>query len=114
MTVSVLMIVEGASPEISRCVNVEETMTLGELAQIIDASLGFTGAATHLYVGHEGAQRCVYAEVPGAGEHHEDELTVAEMPPLTYVYDPAANWNVHVEVLGPSSIEGPTLSLIHI
>ena len=57
MTVSVLMIVEGASPEISRCVNVEETMTLGELAQIIDASLGFTGAATHLYrnfafVGH--------------------------------------------------------------
>lgn len=112
MTVSVLMIVEGASPEISRCVNVEETMTLGELAQIIDASLGFTGAATHLYVGREGAQRCVYAEAPGAGEHHEDELTVAEMPPLTYVYDPAANWNVHVEVLGPSSIEGPTPMLV--
>ena len=112
MTVSVLMIVEGASPEISRCVNVDETMTLGELAQIIDASLGFTGAATHLYVGREGAQRCVYAEVPGAGEHHEDELTVAEMPPLTYVYDPAANWNVHVEVLGPSSIEGPTPMLV--
>ena len=112
MTVSVLMIVEGASPEISRCVNVEETMTLGELAQIIDASLGFTGAATHLYVGREGAQRCVYAEVPGAGEHHEDQLTVAEMPPLTYVYDPAANWNVHVEVLGPSSIEGPTPMLV--
>ena len=112
MTVSVLMIVEGASPEISRCVNVEETMTLGELAQIIDASLGFTGAATHLYVGREGTQRCVYAEVPGAGEHHEDELTVAEMPPLTYVYDPAANWNVHVEVLGPSSIEGPTPMLV--
>ncbi|MBA1836601.1 hypothetical protein GC584_03990 [Corynebacterium sp. zg912] len=112
MTVSVLMIVEGASPEISRCVNVEETMTLGELAQIIDAALGFTGAATHLYVGQEGAQRSVYTEVPGSGEHHEDELTVAEMRPMTYVYDPAANWNIHVEVLGPSNIEGPTPMLI--
>ena len=112
MTVSVLMIVEGTLPEISRCVNVEETMTLGELAQIIDASLGFTGAATHLYVGQEGTQRSVYAEVPGPGEHHEDELTVAEMRPMTYVYDPAANWNIHVEVLGPSNIEGPTPMLI--
>ena len=31
---------------------------------------------------------------------------------MTYVYDPAANWNVHVEVLGPSSIEGPTPMLV--
>lgn len=112
MTVSVLMIVEGTSPEISRCVNVEETMTLGELSQIIDAALGFTGAATHLYVGQEGAQRSVYTEVPGAGEQLEDELTVAEMRPMTYVYDPAANWNIHVEVLGPSNIEGPTPMLV--
>ena len=112
MTVSVLMIVEGTSPEISRCVNVEETMTLGELSQIIDASLGFTGAATHLYVSQEGQQRSVYTAAPGPGEHQEDELTVAEMRPMTYVYDPAANWNIHVEVLGPSNIEGPTPMLI--
>ena len=112
MTVSVLMFVEGTSPEISRCVNVEETMTLGELSQIIDASLGFTGAATHLYVSQEGAQRSVYTAAPGPGEHQEDELTVAEMRPMTYVYDPAANWNIHVEVLGPSNIEGPTPMLI--
>ena len=112
MTVSVLMIVEGTSPEISRCVNVEEAMTLGELSQIIDASLGFTGAATHLYVSQEGQQRSVYTAAPGPGEHQEDELTVAEMRPMTYVYDPAANWNIHVEVLGPSNIEGPTPMLI--
>lgn len=112
MTVSVLMIVEGTSPEISRCVNVEETMTLGELSQIIDASLGFTGAATHLYVSQEGQQRSVFTAAPGPGEHQEDELTVAEMRPMTYVYDPAANWNIHVEVLGPSNIEGPTPMLI--
>lgn len=112
MTVSVLMIVEGTSPEISRCVNVEETMTLGELSQIIDASLGFTGAATHLYVSQEGTQRSVYTAAPGPGEHQENELTVAEMRPMTYVYDPAANWNIHVEVLGPSNIEGPTPMLI--
>ena len=112
MTVSVLMIVEGTSPEISRCVNVEEAMTLGELSQIIDASLGFTGAATHLYVSQEGAQRSVYTAAPGPGEHQENELTVAEMRPMTYVYDPAANWNIHVEVLGPSNIEGPTPMLI--
>lgn len=112
MTVSVLMFVEGTSPEISRCVNVEEAMTLGELSQIIDASLGFTGAATHLYVSQEGAQRSVYTAAPGPGEHQEDELTVAEMRPMTYVYDPAANWNIHVEVLGPSNIEGPTPMLI--
>lgn len=112
MTVSVLMIVEGTSPEISRCVNVEETMTLGELSQIIDASLGFTGAATHLYVSQEGTQRSVFTAAPGPGEHPENELTVAEMRPMNYVYDPAANWNVHVEVLGPSNIEGPTPMLI--
>ena len=112
MTVSVLMIVEGTSPEISRCVNVEEAMTLGELSQIIDASLGFTGAATHLYVSQEGTQRSVFTAVPGPGEHQENELTVAEMRPMTYVYDPAANWNIHVEVLGPSNIEGPTPMLI--
>ena len=112
MTVSVLMFVEGTSPEISRCVNVEETMTLGELSQIIDASLGFTGAATHLYVSQEGTQRSVFTAVPGPGEHQENELTVAEMRPMTYVYDPAANWNIHVEVLGPSNIEGPTPMLI--
>lgn len=112
MTVSMLMVVEGTSPEISRCVNVEETLTLGELAQIIDASLGFTGAATHLFVSQDGAQRSVYAQVPGGAEQHEDELTVAEMRPMTYVYDPAANWNIHVEVLGPSHIEGPTPMLV--
>lgn len=112
MTVSVLMVVEGSSPEISRCINVEETLKLGELAQLIDAALGFSGAATHLFVGKAGVTREVYAEVPALNEHDEDELTVAEMEPMTYVYDPAANWNIHVEVLGQSQLDGPTPMLI--
>lgn len=112
MTVSVLMIVEGSSPEISRCVNVEETITLGELAQIIDAALGFSGAATHLFVGQHGTTREVYAEVPGLDERDEDERLVGDMEPMTYVYDPSANWNIHVELLGPSELEGPTPMLV--
>ncbi len=108
MTLSVLMVVEGTSPEISRCLNVDEATTLGELAQMIDAALGFSGAATHLFVGKHGTTREVYAEVPGPSELDEEDLTVAQMEPMTYVYDPSANWNVHVEVLGKSHIDGPT------
>lgn len=112
MTVSVLMIVEGSSPEISRCVNVEEDITLGELSQIIDAALGFSGAATHLFVGQHGTTRDVFAEVPGLDERDEDEMLVGDMEPMTYVYDPSANWNIHVELLGPSQLEGPTPMLV--
>lgn len=112
MTLSVLMVVEGTSPEISRCLNVDEATTLGELAQMIDAALGFSGAATHLFVGKHGATREVYAEVPGPSELDEEDLTVAQMEPMTYVYDPSANWNVHVEVLGKSHIDGPTPMLV--
>ena len=86
MTVSVLMVVEGASPEISRCINVEETLKLGELALLIDAALGFSGASTHLFVGKNaevGATREVFAEVPSLNERDEDEITVGEMEPMT-------------------------------
>ena len=112
MTVSVLMVVEGSVPQISRCVNVEEDMRLGDLAQIIDAALGFSGAATHLYVGKMGEPREVFAEVPSLHERDEDELTVGEMQPMTYVYDPSANWNIHVELLGVSNLQGPTPMLV--
>ena len=114
MTVSVLITVEGTSPEISRCINVEEHMTLGDLAQVIDASLGFSGASSHLFVGKHGTRRQVYAETPGAGEDHEDTITVGEMEPMTYIYDAAADWSIHVEVLGPSHIEGPTPMLVDV
>lgn len=114
MPVSVLITVEGTSPEISRCINVEQDMTLGEFAQVIDASLGFSGASSHLFVGTHGTRRQVYAENPGAGEDHEDTITVGEMEPMTYIYDAAADWSIHVEVLGPSHIEGPTPMLVDV
>lgn len=112
MTVSVLITVEDSSPEISRCFNVDPDMTLGALAEVIDASLGFSGASSHLFVGKHGTQREVYAESPGAGEQHEDTITVAEMEPMTYIYDAAADWSIHVEVLGPSHIDAPTPMLV--
>ena len=105
MIITMLFTVEGSQPEISRCVNVEPHIDLSRLAQIIDASLGFSGVAGHLFIHQEGehsADNEVYAENPGAGERSMTSMTVGEMPPMLYVYDPAANWNVHV------------LSLIHI
>lgn len=113
MIVTMLFTVEGARPEISRCVNVESHLDLSRLAQIIDASLGFSGAAGHLFIHHDEAKREVFAENPGPGERSMASLTVGEMPPLLYVYDPAANWNVTVRRIGQSSLEGPTPLLVH-
>ena len=116
MIITMLFTVEGSQPEISRCVNVEPHIDLSRLAQIIDASLGFSGVAGHLFIHQEGehsADNEVYAENPGAGERSMTSMTVGEMPPMLYVYDPAANWNVHVRRLGESQLEGPTPLLIH-
>lgn len=87
-------------------------MTLGELATVIDAALGFSGAATHLFVSQQGTTRDVFTETPTMDERDEQDLTVSEMPPMTYVYDPSAAWNIEVEVLGPSQLEGPTPMLV--
>ena len=68
MIVTMLFTVEGARPEISRCVNVESDLDLSRLAQIIDASLGFSGAAGHLFIHQDETKREVFAENPGPGE----------------------------------------------
>ncbi len=114
MIVSLLMTVEKSQPLISRLVNVEDSMHLGELSQVIDAAFGFSGAESHLYMGPAaaGTQREVLTAAPGPGERPENEATVAQMREITYVYDPNADWNIHVEVLGSSRLDGPTPLLI--
>lgn len=113
MIVTMLFTVEGARPEISRCVNVESDLDLSRLAQIIDASLGFSGAAGHLFIHQDETKREVFAENPGPGERSMSSMQVGDMPPLLYVYDPAANWNVNVRRIGQSGLEGPTPLLVH-
>lgn len=112
MIVTLLMTLEGSLPEISRCVNVDDSMDLGELSQVIDAAFGFSGAATHLYATGSGEFRHIFAEIPSAGESDETELIVAKISEITYIYDPTANWTVQVAVLGESQLDGPTPLLI--
>ena len=109
MILTVLMSLEGANPEISRCVNVDAAMHLGQLSAVIDAAFGFSGAATHLYTTTgEGGQRTLYTEMPGPGELDESGVTVGDITTMTYIYDPAANWNIAIEVLGQTQLDGPT------
>ena len=112
MIVTLLMTLEGSLPEISRCVNVDDSMDLGELSQVIDAAFGFSGAATHLYATGSGEFRHIFAEIPSAGESDETELTVARISEITYISDPTANWTVQVAVLGESQLDGPTPLLV--
>ena len=112
MIVSLLMTIEGSQPVISRLVNVEDSMDLGALAHVIDAAFGFSGGESHMYMSAGTGTRQVFTTQPSGGERAETELTVATMEPMTYVYDPAANWNIHVEVLGTSRLDGPTPLLI--
>ena len=112
MNVTVLLSLEGADPEISRCVNVDSAMHLGHLSAVIDAAFGFSGAATHLYTQGEGGFRKLYTAHPGPGELSETSLSVGEITPMTYIYDPAANWNIAVELLGPTQLDSPTPALV--
>lgn len=112
MNLTLLMTLEDAVPEVSRCINVDDGLDLGQLSAVIDAAFGFSGAATHLFVSGRGEFRQVYAEIPADGELDETDLTVAAIGEMTYIYDPAANWNIHIEVIGASQLDGPTPLLI--
>ncbi|GAB3080412.1 IS1096 element passenger TnpR family protein [Corynebacterium aquatimens] len=112
MIVSVLMTIEGSRPEISRLVNLEGTTDLSELSPIIDAAFGFSGVAKHFYMANVGGKNQVYSSWPSTGELDEEHVTIADMPPMTYVYDPSANWNVHIERFGTAEVEGPTPLLV--
>lgn len=112
MIVSLLITVEGSKPEMSRLINVDDSIHLGELANIIEAAFGFSGMATHMYMDSTGPTRNVYATSPGEGEIAEHTVTVADLGPTTFVYDTGANWNMAVEPLGESEIDGPTPLLV--
>lgn len=112
MIISLLMTIEGSQPVISRLVNVEDSMHLGALSHVIDAAFGFSGGESHMYMTAGAGPRDVITANPSEDERAETEVTVAGMPPTTYVYDPSANWNIHVEVLGTSRLDGPTPLLI--
>ncbi|QPK83221.1 hypothetical protein G7Y29_10445 [Corynebacterium qintianiae] len=112
MIVSLLMTIEGSQPVISRLVNVEDSMHLGALSHVIDAAFGFSGGESHMYMTTGNGAREVITSNPSEGERAESDTTVAAMQPMTYVYDPSANWNIHVEVLGTSRLDGPTPLLI--
>lgn len=112
MIVTLLMTLEGSSPEISRCVNVDDSLDLGQLAEVIDAAFGFSGAASHVFAMGSGTVRQVFSESPGAGESGESDVRVSAVSEITYIYDPTANWNIRVESLGPSELGGPTPLLV--
>ncbi|MEH0147902.1 hypothetical protein V6D40_09575 [Corynebacterium sp. Q4381] len=112
MIVTLLMTLEGSNPEVSRCVNVDDSLDLTQLAEVIDAAFGFSGAASHLFITGSGKFRQVFSESPGAGEADESEVFVSKFTDITYIYDPTANWNIRVEALGPSELGGPTPLLV--
>lgn len=112
MILSLLMTLEGSDPEVSRLVNVEAGMHLGQLSQVIDAAFGFSGAAIHFYASGSDDLRKVYAETPSGEEEDETALTVGELGDITYIYDPSANWTIHVEVIGETQLDGPTPLLV--
>lgn len=112
MIVTLLMTLEGSNPEITRCVNVDDSLDLTQLAGVIDAAFGFSGAASHLFITGSDTFRQVFSESPGAGEADERDVAVSKFTEITYIYDPTANWNIRVEALGPSELGGPTPLLI--
>ena len=112
MNVTVLLSLEGADPEISRCVNVDSAMHLGHLSAVIDAAFGFSGDAMHFFTQGEGAFRKVYTASPGLDELDEADVTVGDITTMTYIYDPTANWNIAVEVLGQTQLDAPSPTLV--
>lgn len=112
MIVTLLMTLEGSDPEVSRCVNVDDSLNLTQLAEVIDAAFGFSGAASHVFTTGSGKFRQVFSESPGAGEADESDVLVSKFTDITYIYDPTANWNIRVEALGASELGGPTPLLV--
>lgn len=113
MIITLLMSLEGASPEVSRLVNVEDHMHLGDFSTLIDAAFGFSGTTNHVYISTAEGKRTLYTASPGADEKDETTLSVAEINgEMTYVYDPAANWTIRLEILGTSDMDSPAPLLV--
>lgn len=112
MILTLLMSLEGSRPEISRLVNVEDDVRLDEFAPVIDAAFGFSGAADHLYMGTADGEPVLFTANPSSGERDETAFTLGDIDAMTYVYDPSANWNIKMEILGITDIDTPSPMLI--
>lgn len=112
MILTLLMSLEGSRPEISRLVNVEDDVHLDEFAPVIDAAFGFSGAAGHLYMGSADGEPILFSASPSGGERDESAVTLGDIDAMTYVYDPSANWNIKLEILGVTDIDTPSPMLI--
>ena len=112
MILTLLMSLEGSRPEISRLINVEDDVHLGEFAPVIDAAFGFSGAAAHLYMGNADGEPVLFSAHPSNGERDETEVSLGDIDAMTYVYDTSANWNIKLEILGVTDIDSPSLMLI--
>lgn len=112
MIITLLMTLEGSRPEISRLVNVEDDVRLDEFAPVIDAAFGFSGAAGHLYMGASDGEPVLFSGNPSDGERAETDCTLGDIDAMTYVYDPSANWNIKLEILGVTDIDTPSPMLI--
>lgn len=112
MIITLLLSLEGSSPQVSRLVNVSDHMHLGSFATLIDAAFGFSGTTNHIYIAEEDGQRTLYTASPGADEKDETALAIGDIGEMTYVYDPAAHWTIHLEVLGISEIDSPAPMLV--
>lgn len=112
MIVSLVMTVDGSRPEISRVLNVEDDIDLCGLSALIDAAFGFSGTSEHVFISTTDGSRTLYTHEPSGDERNEHELTVADAPGLTYVYDPAASWSISIELLGTSEMDMPSPMLI--
>ncbi|WKK60573.1 hypothetical protein QYQ98_05755 [Corynebacterium sp. P3-F1] len=112
MILTLLMTLEGSRPEISRLVNVEDDVRLDEFAPVIDAAFGFSGAAGHLYMGTADGEPILFSSNPSGGERDETAFTLGDIDSMTYVYDPSANWNIKLDILGVTDIDTPSPLLI--
>lgn len=112
MILTLLMSLEGSRPEISRLINIDDDVTLGEFAPVVDASFGFSGAATHLYMGTVEEETVLFSANPSGDERDEAEVLLGDIDTMTYVYDPSANWNIRLELLGVTDIDSPSPMLI--
>lgn len=112
MILTVLMTLEGSSPEMSRLLNVEGDVHLHEFAPLIDAAFGFSGTADHLYMRDSDGERTLFSPTPTDGEEDESMISLGDIDVLTYVYDPAASWTIRLETLGVTEMDTPSPMLI--
>nr|VDG61894.1 Plasmid pRiA4b ORF-3-like protein [Streptococcus thermophilus] len=112
MIITLSMTVLGSRPEITRVLNVEDTIDLSGMAALIDAAFGFSGTSDHFFASEDGGTRTLYTDEPTDGELSEHTLTVADIGGMTYFYDPAATWAVDIDVLGTSEIDMPSPMLV--